>query len=543
MALGGQRQHPRVQLDTAVRVRRGGDGPWLHARALDLSEGGVRVQVHEGMPVGAEVRCSLPLLGARGSDLELLGTVAWVEGTGERHDTKTLVRLGAHESEPALERRSMGLRFSPLPANDAERLRTAVRGATARPCDVVLALEGRSEPVTARAEPTADGLMLRAPLPVVRVGAAVGVRFASDGNSVVGVVKSVSLGTQEGAPELRIELGGRDPNAAEPASSAEQGERPSGSSGALMNPASEAEPGADADYDPDETVEVFVPAAIARGASTGFVVAVALACLALGVVIGAGLAQRMPALLLPRANSANQQALSSVPVARPTVAPAAGATAPAVPEAVQAQSSTAGAGLPLTGAAAGPPLALTGQAPTAVAAGPILAPSEATPTASAATTAADPAQPPMSPSSADQALAAAPAADPAAPSAAAAAAQPATGQPSDTPVPDVEPAVEAAGQGLQVSTLGRVTRVRIPITGSGDGMRVYDLSSPGLTVNLPAADTPVRLGNFAVNTGLARRVWLRKLDVGLQVRVIYNRGAVRPEVSAQNGALTIDLSL
>ncbi|HMI93946.1 MAG TPA: hypothetical protein VK509_21375, partial [Polyangiales bacterium] len=80
--------------------------------------------------------------------------------------------------------------------------------------------------------------------------------------------------------------------------------------------------------------------------------------------------------------------------------------------------------------------------------------------------------------------------------------------------------------------------------GSGEGMRVYDLSSPGLTVNLPGASTPVQLGNFSVNTGLARRVWLRKLETGgLQVRVIYNRGAIKPEVSAENGALTIDLSL
>src|SRR5688500_6202856 len=103
MSLGGQRQHPRVQLDTAVRVRRGCDGPWLNARALDLSEGGVRLQVHEGMPVGSEVRCSLPLLGARGSDLELPGTVAWIEGSDERPDTKTLVRLG-NEPEPSVQR-------------------------------------------------------------------------------------------------------------------------------------------------------------------------------------------------------------------------------------------------------------------------------------------------------------------------------------------------------------------------------------------------------------------------------------------------------
>src|SRR5689334_14019745 len=132
MNLGGQRQHPRVQLDTAVRVKRGSDGPWLQARALDLSEGGVRLQVHEGMPVGSELRCSLPLLGERGSDLELQGTVAWVEGSGERPDTKTLVRLGNNDTEHVSRRRSLGVRFSEIPPDDAERIRMAVRAAAAQ---------------------------------------------------------------------------------------------------------------------------------------------------------------------------------------------------------------------------------------------------------------------------------------------------------------------------------------------------------------------------------------------------------------------------
>jgi hypothetical protein len=534
MNLGGQRQHPRVQLDTAVRVRRGVDGPWLQARALDLSEGGVRVQVHEGMPIGSEVRCSLPLLGARGSDLELTGTVAWVEGSAERPDTKTLVRLGgpdghahahAHDGhedehlEARLERRSMGLRFSPLPAADAERVRSAVRGAAAQPCDVVLALEGRSEPVTARAEPTADGLLLRAPLPVVRVGAAVGVRFASDGESVVGVVKSVSLGSQAGAPELRIELGRGDPNAVPGPSTGESAERTSGSSGALLNPAAdddaerESEPGPrrGAAYDPDATVEVFVPMAPRSGASTGFVVVVALVCLALGAVIGVGLAQRLPEVLIGRPNQAKARAVPPRPVAPPTALP--GVVSPAaaqLPPSEAALAPSTQTGLPTQDA---PTLA---EPAAAREADPVASPVVGV-TASAAEPAAVPSR-------------AGPGASPAAVA---------------DPPPDEasESVLAAAGQGLQVSTLGRVTRVRIPITGDTQDMRVYDLSSPGLTVNLPAATTPVRLGNFAVNTGLARRVWLRKLDTGLQVRVIYNRGAVRPEVSADNGALTIDLSL
>jgi hypothetical protein len=521
MNLGGQRQHPRVQLDTAVRLRRGADGPWLHARALDLSEGGVRLQVHEGMPIGSEVRCSLPLLGERGSDLELLGTVAWVEGSGERPDTKTLVRLGNHEAEPTHHRRSMGLRFSPLPADDAERVRMAVRGAAARPCDVMLALEGRSDQVKARAEPTAEGLLLRAPLPVVRPGAAVGVRFASDGDSVVGVVKSVSLvSTDGGAPELRIELGGRDPSLGDPA--ADQADRPSGSSGALMNPAQEDEV-ADAAQDPDDTVEVFVPTR-QRGASGGFVVVIGLACTALGLVLGVLLARSAALPPIGSIKNLKEQSISVRPVAPPTVAPE-----PAAPLAEAPSAGLAPLGVPLAGTpSTEPAVPATGSVAAESPAALVAAPQTAEPAAAAPPVAyAEPGT--------DLATATAPAPEPALPL-----------------VPEVltaaaqaEPeATESAGQGLQVSTLGRVTRVRIPITGSGDGMRVYDLSSPGLTVNLPGAATPVRLGNFAVNTGLARRVWLRKLEQGgLQVRVIYTRGAVRPEVSAESGALTIDLSL
>ena len=532
MSLGGQRQHPRVQLDTAVRVRRGSDGPWLNARALDLSEGGVRLQVHEGMPVGSEVRCSLPLLGARGSDLELPGTVAWVEGSEERPDTKTLVRLG-NETEPTAPRRWLGLRFSPLPADDAERIRTAVRGAATRPCDVVLSLEGRAEPVTARAEPTADGLLLRAPLPVVRPGAAVGVRFASDGDSVVGVVKSVSLGSSErGAPELRIELGGRDPNAPEP-EAAPEGDRPSGSSGALMSPVEEppaaaepvgepeSEPEPEPEEDPDDTVELFVPTAIPRrGASAGFVLAAALGGVGVGVVFGLVLAGRLPLPTVAPTNDPKVQAIPAPPVAAPTPPPAPIAPPPAA-------ATLPSAPPPPPPPPAPAPAALPGAAPAPL-------PGLPTPAAVVPTPSAAPAPAP------------APASVPAAaPVSAPAAAAPIPAPAAAVPTTLVEPAAgEPPGQGIQVSTLGKVTRVRIPITGSAQGMRVYELSSPGLTVNLPAAATPVRLGNFSVNTGLARRVWLRALDSGLQVRVLYSstRAVVRPEVSAENGALTIDLS-
>lgn len=530
MHLGGQRQHPRVQLDTPIRLRRSDEGPWLNARVIDLSEGGVGLQVHEGMPVGAEVRCSLPLLGARGSDLELRGTVAWIEGTGERQDTKTLLRLGREESEPSTPRRSMGLRFAALAPDDAVRIRNAVRGAAARPCAVVLSLEGRADPITARAEPTAEGLLLRATLPILRIGATVGVRFGAEngsedgdqgeGDSVVGVVKNVTLATPDGAPELRIELVGREPDAQESPAQAEgtTAEQTNGSN-ALLSPRERLE---------DPTVRtarqrVATAPTLRAGASLGFVVAVTLLSIAVGVLIGLKLAERWPlAGKLP----ASAAPIAAAPPARPrpVPAPALAAPAPAAPEPAL---------LPLIAApdpAAEPALAPAPPPPTVTASG---QGATAVPTApnAAAPVISAPAPVISAPVPVISAPAAAPAAAPA----------PAAEAPAEEPAPAAS--AESAGQGLQVLTLGRVTRVRIPISGTGEGMRVYDLSSPGLTVNLPAAATPVRLGNFAVNTGLARRVWLRKQDDALQVRVIYTRGGVHPEVSAENGALTIDLSL
>jgi hypothetical protein len=293
MHLGGQRQHPRVQLDTPIRLRRSDEGPWLNARVFDLSEGGVGLHVHEGMPVGSEVRCSLPLLGARGSDLELKGTVAWIEGAGDRQDTKTLVRLGAErESEPTTPRRSMGLQFADVTPDDAIRIRNAVRAAAARPCEVVLSLEGRAEPITARAEPTPEGLLLRAALPIVRIGAAVGVRFGGDGDgdSVVGVVKNITLGASEGAPELRIEVVGRESAAGltgeESAAASGNGAHPV-SPNALLTERLE-----------DQTVRTRVRTETARalrpGASLGFVAAVTVLSVAVGVLIGVELGERWP---------------------------------------------------------------------------------------------------------------------------------------------------------------------------------------------------------------------------------------------------------
>src|SRR5689334_5658632 len=121
MHLGGYRQHRRVQLDTSIKLKRGQDGSWLQAKGVDLSVGGVGVQVAEALPVGTEVHCALPLLGERGRDLELTGTVAWVEGNGERPDTKTLVGLGLDGNGTRAPRRGMGVRWSDLPPADAQR--------------------------------------------------------------------------------------------------------------------------------------------------------------------------------------------------------------------------------------------------------------------------------------------------------------------------------------------------------------------------------------------------------------------------------------
>jgi hypothetical protein len=122
------------------------------------------------------------------------------------------------------------------------------------------------------------------------------------------------------------------------------------------------------------------------------------------------------------------------------------------------------------------------------------------------------------------------------------------------PIPPPEVALEdepsaAPGQGgsgrgfLQVQAEGAQTRVFVPMSGSADGMRQYALTTPGIVLSLPHASALAPLQNYAVPRGLVRRVWLRRVRDGVQVRVITRRTASRVSTSFDPDGLTVVLDM
>jgi hypothetical protein len=119
-----------------------------------------------------------------------------------------------------------------------------------------------------------------------------------------------------------------------------------------------------------------------------------------------------------------------------------------------------------------------------------------------------------------------------------------------TPPPEVALDAEAAavnGRGdrsfLQVSAADTQTRVFVPMSGTEDGMRQYELTTPGIAINLPSAVALAPLQNYAVGRGLVRRVWLRRDGGGVQVRVITKRAASHVSTSFDRDGLTVVLDM
>jgi hypothetical protein len=108
--------------------------------------------------------------------------------------------------------------------------------------------------------------------------------------------------------------------------------------------------------------------------------------------------------------------------------------------------------------------------------------------------------------------------------------------------PDTAPAnLRSPRQTPGVEVHGDETRVFVPVRGTAEGMTVYDLSSPGVVVNLPHGTARLPLENFGVHRGLVSRVWLRKGRSGVQVRVIFRRRA-RYETDFGDGGLTVSVT-
>jgi hypothetical protein len=102
-------------------------------------------------------------------------------------------------------------------------------------------------------------------------------------------------------------------------------------------------------------------------------------------------------------------------------------------------------------------------------------------------------------------------------------------------------AAAAATQLPQVSVQGAQTHVFVPMEGEGEGMRQYELTTPGIAVTLPRARALIPLVNHNVQRGIVRRVWLRREGQGVQVRVITRRTATRAAASYDETGLSIVL--
>ena len=100
-------------------------------------------------------------------------------------------------------------------------------------------------------------------------------------------------------------------------------------------------------------------------------------------------------------------------------------------------------------------------------------------------------------------------------------------------VSDPAPAAPQPGESdlPRVTVEDQVTTIVIPMRGSGEGMRSYPLTTPGVVLTLPKAFALIPLGNHEPARGLARRIGVRKLGAGTQVKVLYRSMAVRPRIA------------
>src|SRR4051812_8819200 len=171
MSAASARQSQRVLIDAPVRLTLRDAARTLPARALDLSEGGMRLSAEAPLSVGAAVTCSLELDSERTA---LSGRVRWSKpaafsgsGAGVQFD-------GLHDDQVALLRRWL--------AHNSEHAQT-----------VLLPLPNLREPLRARGCVTADGLQLTAALPQFAPGVELEFQLGESGSRRVGRIERLDV--------------------------------------------------------------------------------------------------------------------------------------------------------------------------------------------------------------------------------------------------------------------------------------------------------------------------------------------------------------
>ncbi|HET6333590.1 MAG TPA: PilZ domain-containing protein [Polyangiales bacterium] len=188
MAASSARQSQRVLIDAPVRLTLREASRTLPARALDLSEGGIRLSADATLSVGDEVTCSLELDNERAA---LNGRVRWSK--------PPTVPAGAM---------GFGVQFGPLDDAQLGQLRRWLAHNSDHAEVVLLHVPSMREPLRARGCVTADGLQLVAALPQLAPGSELEFQLGDTGSRRLGRIERIDVKprSEHGALELALRL-------------------------------------------------------------------------------------------------------------------------------------------------------------------------------------------------------------------------------------------------------------------------------------------------------------------------------------------------
>jgi Tfp pilus assembly protein PilZ len=188
MSASSARQSQRVLIDAPVRLTLREASRTVPARALDLSEGGIRITADATLNVGDEVTCSLELDNERAT---LNGHVRWSKPSA--------VPAGAM---------GFGVQFGPLDEEQLGQLRRWLAQNTEHAEVVLLHVPSMREPLRARGCVTADGLQLVAALPQLAPGAELEFQLGDTGSRRLGRIERIDVKprSEHGAIELAVRL-------------------------------------------------------------------------------------------------------------------------------------------------------------------------------------------------------------------------------------------------------------------------------------------------------------------------------------------------
>lgn len=160
----------------------------VHAEAVDLGPGGMRVCAPVRVPVGAHVTCRVAL---DGRDAALPGRVAWLEHGDDVH--------------------GIGICFDPLGSDEAALLQHVVERSRGGYRSIELHFPGVGPSVLARARARTNGLRLSAVLPILARGTELSFRLDEEGPQFRGRIADASLHEEDGgARRLEVDVDVQD---------------------------------------------------------------------------------------------------------------------------------------------------------------------------------------------------------------------------------------------------------------------------------------------------------------------------------------------